>query len=237
MSSFIRTGLIWSMVLVSSMVAITLVASQALPEGARVPVHWGLDGLPDRFTDRSGATALLWLMPGIGLITALVVAGAALIDPRKENLYRGRKAYLISWLGAMVLLTLVHAGIAFMITRDNAETLASPQFVRWVVAGCALLFIVIGNYIPKTRSSFMLGIRTPWTLSSETAWEKTHRLAGRLFILAGSLGLVGAFVFDGVWLAVQLTTLVITAALISIVYSYFAWRNAGDKDEGGSFIV
>ena len=96
---------------------------------------------------------------------------------------------------------------------------------------------MIGNYLPKTRPSFMFGVRTPWTLSSDFAWEKTHRFAGRLFMAAGALGLAGAFLFDGIWLALQLSALVIAAALASVVYSYFAWKSAGDREEDAGLTV
>ena len=113
----------------------------------------------------------------------------------------------------------------------------SDTVVRLMIAGAAALLVVIGNYMPKTRSSFMFGIRTPWTLSSDIAWEKTHRFAGPLFMLAGGLGIIGAFVFSGIWLALQLSVLAIGAALVSVVYSYFAWRSASDRDAGTGLTI
>ncbi len=64
-----------------------------------------------------------------------------------------------------------------------------------VVAAVCLLLIVIGNYLGKTRSMFLGGVRTPWTLSSEYSWQRTHSLAGKLFVLSGALGFVAAFMF------------------------------------------
>lgn len=121
--------------------------------------------------------------------------------------------------------------------QAGTDFVMPDEAVRFIIAGCALLMIVVGNYMPKTRSSFMFGVRTPWTLSSDHAWEKTHRLAGPLFMIAGALGMAGAFLFDGIWLALQLTALVSSAAIISVVYSYFAWKNAPDRDEGTGLTV
>ena len=74
-------------------------------------------------------------------------------------------------------------------------------------------------------------------MSSDLAWEKTHRLAGPLFMLAGALSLAGAFLLDGIWLALQMTVWVLAAALVSSVYSYLVWRTAEDRDTGSRHLV
>jgi uncharacterized membrane protein len=131
----------------------------------------------------------------------------------------------------------VHAGICVATLKSTGGADLPGDFVRYVIAACGLLIIVIGNYMPKTRASFLFGVRTPWTLSSDHAWEKTHRVAGPLFMAAGALGIAGAFIFDGIWLALQMTAFIGAAALISVVYSYFAWKSAGDRDDGTGLTV
>src|SRR3990167_5695555 len=217
MKPYIKTGLLFTAGAGLTMALISAGTWSALPATGDVPVHWGIDGTPDRFGSRSEAAIALFALPVITGLTGLVLAFAPALDPRKLNLERGQRAYLATWISVLALLVLVHGGIARMMAAGPASE--SGGFIRWVIAGCALMFIVIGNYLPKTRSSFFFGIRTPWTLSSDTAWEKTHRFAGRLFMLAGALGLAGAFLFNGIWLALQLSALVLGAALISIVYS------------------
>ncbi|MEM1390866.1 MAG: SdpI family protein, partial [Pseudomonadota bacterium] len=89
----------------------------------------------------------------------------------------------------------------------------------------------------KTRPNWFLGIRTPWTLSSNQAWEKTHRLGGRLFMAIGVIGLIAAFVLDGLPLALIIPALALSTAMICAVYSYFVWRNADDKALDADYIV
>lgn len=244
MKPFIRNGLLFTLGAVAAGIAISAAATLNLPASGEFPVHWGADGAPDRWTDHAGAIRYLWAMPAITLAVGLVLAAVPVIDPRKGNIETGRRAYVAIWLAVMVLLTCVHGGVALQMLQsgDGAGDSASAsgqssQMVRWVIAATAALMIVIGNYLPKTRSSFFFGIRTPWTLSSDLAWEKTHRVAGPLFMIAGALGLVGAFVLSGIWLALQLSVLVVGAALISAIYSYFAWRNAPDRDHGTNLTV
>jgi len=237
MTPFIRNGLLITAGAVAAGVAISAATTVALPATGEFPVHWGADGAPDRWADRAGAVRYLWAMPLITLAVGLVLATVPAIDPRKGNIETGRRGYVAVWLGMMVLLTCVHGGVALQMLHAGDNAGGSGEMVRWVIAATAVLMIVIGNYLPKTRSSFFFGIRTPWTLSSDTAWEKTHRVAGPLFMAAGALGLVGAFTLNGIWLAFQLSVLVIGAALISAIYSYFAWRHAPDRDHGTNLTV
>lgn len=235
MKPYVKTGLVWTAGAVLTTTLITAGAWNALPAAGDIPVHWGANGQPDRYAGRDEAGLMLLVLPAITLITGLILACAPSLDPRKANLEVGRRAYLVTWVSVMVLLTLVHGGVARMMTAGPEAS--SGEFVRWIIAACGLLFVVIGNYMPKTRSSFIFGIRTPWTLSSDAAWEKTHRFAGPLFMLAGALGIAGAFLMSGIWLALQLTALIMAAALISIIYSYFAWKSAGDRDDGTGLTV
>lgn len=237
MKPFIRSGLAWSAMAVILSSALALYTWNALPAAGNIPVHWDINGRPDQFAAKGDAWPYLAIMPGAILLAGLVSALAPMIDPRKANIEAGRKAYLAVWIGVVVLLTLVHAGICAAMLQAGGGISLPNDAVRFVIAGCALLFVVIGNYLPKTRPSFMFGVRTPWTLSSDFAWEKTHRFAGRLFMVAGALGLAGAFLFDGIWLALQLSALVIAAALASVVYSYFAWKSAGDREEDAGLTV
>ncbi|MEQ9506668.1 MAG: SdpI family protein [Hyphomonas sp.] len=237
MKPFIRTGLIWSAIAFILSGGIALYTWNALPSTGDIPVHWGLNGQPDQFAPKAEAWPYIALMPGVVLLIGLLLAVVPMLDPRKGNIETGRKAYLATWIGTLILMTLIHGGICAAMLQASGEASLPNDAVRYVIAGCAALMIVIGNYLPKTRSSFMFGVRTPWTLSSDIAWEKTHRVAGPLFMLAGALGMAGAFLFNGIWLALQLTALVGAAAIVSVVYSYFAWKNAGDRDDGTGLTV
>lgn len=235
----IRTGLIGSLIGIAIMSTIVVWTVSQLPQTGQIPVHWDASGQADRFADRGEAILLLWLMPIIAAALTALLSIIPIINPRKSNLQKSSKAYLVTWIGTISLLTLVTAGVCYAMLKGSgqADTAHSPALVRVLIAGCSALFVVIGNYLPKTRPNWFLGIRTPWTLSSDFTWEKTHRLGGRLFILAGILGMLGAFIFSGIWLALQLSILVISVALISIVYSYIVWRSAEDRDTGAEYTV
>lgn len=230
----IRTGLIWSGAALAAMAGTIWWATGALPDGD-IPVHWNATGEADSSAPRDEALLYLLILPASALVTTLLLALAPMFDPFRDNLRKSRKAYLAIWAASMALMAALTAGIAFMMTRGPDAS--SNEFVRFVMAGCGALFIVIGNYLPKTRKTFFLGIRTPWTLTSDDTWEKTHRLAGPLYMAAGLLGILYAFTLDGIWLVIAFVATVMSVTLFSAAYSFFAWRKAGDRNEGADYVV
>ena len=84
-----------------------------------------------------------------------------------------------------------------------------------------LLFIFMGQLISKAKRNFFIGIRTPWTLSSDTVWNQTHRVGGKLFMAAGVLALLGAFFPDAAIWFVMLPIFGVT--IFTMVYSYFLY--------------
>ncbi|MBT9446177.1 MAG: SdpI family protein [Hyphomonadaceae bacterium] len=92
------------------------------------------------------------------------------------------------------------------------------------MAGVGVLFVFLGDAMPKTRPNFFVGVRTPWTLSSDLAWQKTHRLAGWLFVLVGFWAIVAAFTLKGIALAFSVTGPILIVAAVSAVYSWFVWK-------------
>lgn len=232
----IRTGLIVSAICIVLMAGISFWAGGQLPSD-NIPVHWDASGVADRFADRQEALLLLGLLPGIALFGALVFAVLPQLEPMRENLYKSRKAYNAVWISTMILFLGIHGGISYMMLQSSGDQMQSNEFVRVVIAGTGILFIVLGNYLPKTRQNWFLGIRTPWTLSSEYTWEKTHRLAGRLFFIVGFACLISAFLVNGIGLVAVCSGGAVTAALISVVYSFFVYRGAPDKRVSPDYIV
>jgi uncharacterized membrane protein len=214
------------MILVSAaVVAVMLVASvwayASLPADAEVPIHWGPDGRPD---DYAGKAIGLFLLPGIAAAVALFLAIIPRIEPRRANLERSSKAYTAIWIGVMLLLGGLHL-LAVSVAMG-----AELDLTRIVLVGTGALFMVIGNYLPKVRPNFMLGIRTPWTLTSDRSWTRTHRLGGRLFVLEGVILVVAGLL--GIGGAVQVGLIIAGVAVIvglAFAYSYVVWRDDPER--------
>lgn len=206
------------------MAALSAWAWNALPDDVKIPVHWGINGKPDRY---GGKMEGLLVMPLIAAAIIGVFAVIPRIEPRKLNLAQSRTALFALWIAMLALFTAIHAALV-------ATALGHKVDMNLIVPLCVGgLFIIMGNYFGKIRSNFLMGIRTPWTLSSELAWDKTHRLGGRLFVALGILmALTPLIGVTGLWIGLVVAGSV-GGSLALVVYSYFIWRADPDKQERG----
>jgi len=211
----IRLPLIVSLLLVAAMAALSAWARNAIPPTAQIPIHWGMNGEANGFAGRDLA---LLMAPLLTLGLALMFAVIPRIEPRRFNLASSTKFYRAAWIGTLCLLVVIHTAVVLNALHIGANAR------EFVFPGVAILFILIGNYLGKTRSNFFVGVRTPWTLTSEYSWEKTHRLTGRLFMLVGAATLIASLAADTELAATTLVVGALTAASIGVVASYFYWR-------------
>lgn len=194
-------------------------AWRQLPVDARIPSHWNGAGQIDGY----GGRDFLFLFPGFMLGMTLLF----LFVPRRTHLLLSSRAYQAVWLAVI----LAFAGLQIFLIRAAFGEALSVE--KWIGGGMGALFLVIGNFLGKVRSNFMFGVRTPWTLSSELSWNKTHRLAGWTFVGLG-LALLSCALLR--WFEGHLHWVIIggVIALLAIVlpYSYFIWRSDPDKTVG-----
>ncbi|MHB9134692.1 MAG: SdpI family protein [Armatimonadota bacterium] len=221
----LRAGLIWSSLLLGVMVVLSAIAWVKVPAGQQIPIHWGVDGQPDNY---AGKTFALLMMPMVGLAMALLLIFIARIEPRQGNITRSAKAFTIIWISTLAVLTIMHA---FLV----ATALGIPIGINTIIpVTIGLLFIIMGNYLGKIRSNFFLGIRTPWTLSSELSWSHTHRLGGKLFMLIGAILLLSMLLNDMSLVFYLLMAELLGATLLLSIYSYLVWRmDPNKKDVNG----
>ena len=194
-------------------VLISVVTYPFLP--ATVPSHWNIAGQVDAYSSKLFLAIFLPLL-SIGLY--VFVRGLVIIGPRLGNQpkYANLGVINIILLGVLLLMLVMHL-------VSTAISLGIPIDMTLVVSlSVNLLFIFIGNYMVKLRRNFWGGIRTPWTLVSDTVWERTHRLGGWMFVLGGLLGLILSFIPQiRFW---SLISIILIVSLVPIVYSYIAYQ-------------
>lgn len=202
-------------VLALVLTVVTLAVFGRLPE--QIPTHWNVHGEVDGWAPRFPGA---FLMPAVLLGIWALALVLPRIDPRRAHLEAFRATY---WLQMnAVLLFLAAVGAVAL-----AAALGWPIAVGTVVGvGVGVLLIAVGNYLPRVKSNWWMGIRNPWTLSDDEVWRKTHRLGGRLFVLAGGMIVASAFLAPDLQLAMLLTAVAI-AAVVPNVYSYLQWRKRG----------
>ncbi|MET8046752.1 SdpI family protein [Streptosporangium sp. NPDC005286] len=216
-----RPGLIGGAVALLVSAGVSIWGWTQIPDDALLPVHWGPSGEADRFAGKVEALGLLPLIM-LGLCVMFVVLPRLL--PRQGNMANSAHVYTAAWIGSLALLTGIHT-----VSIVNATGGELPV-VRFVIAGTGALFLVLGNYLPKSRSNWAVGVRTPWTMESERSWQRTQRLAGRLFAALGVVLLVVAFLLPIPALFPIVLVGAVIASLIPLVYSWWIWR----AEQGGS---
>lgn len=215
-----KAGIAVSAIALVSMAAMSAYGFFAIPQGDMIARHWGLDGEPDGWSPRNH---VLIGLPLLALFLSLFFAVAPAIDPRGGNIRRSGGLYRASWIGVMAILTLGHGFIVF-----NAFAPGALDLRVLLYAACAMI-AVIGNFTAKSRSNWFFGIRTPWSLSSESAWIASNRAAGWLFVLTGLAAAASAAFIDVRHGFVVLLAGVFTAALAGVFVSYFTWKNDPER--------
>jgi len=220
----LRPMLLGNSVILASMVGFSLWAWDSIPDGAQVPVHWDLAGKPDRFGSKLEALAA---MPAVVAAMTLLLCVLPWLDPRRANIEASAKFWNAISIGVAVLLAYLHV-LVVLAAQGVAINVASA-----VVPAMNVLFILMGNYLSKTRSNWFAGIRTPWTLSSDYSWEKTHRWSGRLFVASGFIGLAAWFVLENPHVATVVSLVALGVSVIAaVVMSYVFWRNDPERVGG-----
>lgn len=187
----------------------------ALPHlPATMPIHWGANGEADGFATKINA---MILTVGIMVLIYFIIAFVPRIDPRKENYKYFSKTYNILLNAVLLLFFFVNMSTILQGLGYNVPM----SYIAPIMAG--LVFIIIGNYLQRVRSNYFMGIRTPWTLSNENVWKKTHRLSGKIFFIGGLLILISAFLPDGYKSVIMWGSIVLCVA-IPYLYSYVAYK-------------
>ena len=202
----------YSAVVIAAAAALSAAVYPQLPE--RMPVHWTFSGEADRFGTRiEGA----WLVPAVMVAVWLATRLLPRIDPRQANYAKMQSTYdfiVAAILTAMLAMHLVvlAAGLGYVVPMRRFVPLLFGAF-----------FVALGNVLPRTRPNWWFGVRTPWTLSSDRVWTRTHRVAGYAMTATGVVVLVAA-ALPGVWPLVVAIAVAVVAAFWMVLYSYVAWR-------------
>jgi len=217
-----RKTLIISILLFLALIIFSLYTLANLPDLETYPIHWKAKGEADGFGNRKQVVTLLVMMPAIMLLILGLLYIIPKIEPLKDNFNKSLSAYNVVCLSVSAFFMVIGMVICFSYQGDL--TAQKPLLLNTIIISLSLLIIMIGNYLGKVRQNFMFGIRTPWTLSSDLSWEKTHRLGGRLFVVAGVASLLALVMFRSIALYVHIA-LMSLATLVPIVYSFFIWKS------------
>ncbi len=212
--------LIISSVIILLPAIVGLIIWELLPDV--MTTHWGIDGIAD---GRSGKTFAVFALPVIMLAVHWICVLGTSKDPGNKN--QNKKALsMVLWI--CPFLSLFSSGIMFSISLG-----AEFNITKIMLGLIGLMFVVIGNYMPKCKQNYTLGIKISWTLGNEENWNKTHRFAGKVWVIGGLLVMLMIFLPTKVMPYLMLPILLIIV-LIPVVYSYVLSRK--QRKEGAVFL-
>jgi immunity protein, SdpI family len=207
--------LIAALLIVATLI-VTLIFYPDLP--SRIPMHWNWRGQVNRYGDKLE----IFLMPAAMVVVVLLFAAMPWLSPRRFEVNTFRSTYLYVMLLALAFMAYIHAlhlWVAFSKPLDMNRALLGASF---------LLLILFGNVLSRVRRNFFIGVRTPWTLSSEKVWDATHRFAAKAFVLAGLLGLLSLVVSAS---AIAGLVIICGAGLASVLYSLAYYKRLERRNQ------
>lgn len=180
--------------------------------------HWNYKGEVDDYLPKS---FLLFLMPIISVFLFLIFLIIPRIDPLKENIKKFRKQY-------DRFIILINLFIFYIYILTILWSLGSRfNMILFMLPVLAVIFYYSGVLMEKSERNWFIGIRTPWTLSSEEVWRKTNKLGGKLFKAMGIIILFGIFIPDFAIFVIVIP--IILLCIYPVVYSYIEFKKEQSK--------
>lgn len=215
----IKRVIIWILAIMPLVITIVLLPSMA----DTVPAHYGVNGEVDRYDSKY-----------VMLVFPLIIIAVVIMRDVMPRWSRGDEAVqqansqvmdkmLLPIVLVLVGLNLLTLWLAYFQVKNIYTT--SINVPQLILAGLSVLFVVIGNLLPKTKPNYYVGMRMPWTINHPEVWYKTHRLGGVVMTVWGVVGLaVVLFVTDPMIAGVVMLSGTLTMITAILVYSYVEYR-------------
>lgn len=212
-----KKKLILTSIVILLPILIGLILWNKLPD--QVPTHWNAQGEVDGWSSKAfavfGLPAILFVMHWVCMIGTSA-------DPKKQNI-EGKVLGIVLWICPIVSL--------LVCTMSYGVALGMEYKVdKITLALVGIVFIVVGNYLPKCKQSYTVGIKLPWTLNDEENWNRTHRMGGKLWVASGIILLLSMLLPASAMVVVVLAVIGV-AVFVPTVYSYLLFREKEKRGE------
>jgi uncharacterized membrane protein len=208
-----RTTTIVVLLMIAGAALAGVVLWNQLPD--QMASHWGPNDQVDGYMSKFWGVFMMPLMTLGMMVLFLIIPG---IDPLKANIAQFRDVFNL-------FITLIVAFMLYIYALTLRWNLGYTAFAmsKAMLPAMGILFFFIGYLLRKAKRNFFIGIRTPWTLSSDRVWDETHRIGSVLFMISGVFALLGSF-FGGMTAFWFLFVPIIGSTLITLVYSYVLYQ-------------
>lgn len=173
--------------------------------------------------ESAGKFLTVFAVPILIAVTVGLLPLFARIEPRQRHIAQSHKALTTIWATLLIYFLIVHT----VLLLDNLGY--APSIATYWPILVGLVAMVMGNYLGKISSNHFAGFRTPWTLSSELSWNKTHRLGGKLLFLLGLALIAGSIIVSGEFWSYFILFASLLWVVVLAIYSYFIWKSDPDR--------
>ena len=208
--------LLTNLLLIIGIFALSIWAWIQLPPDAQIPTRFDFNGAPVGYMGKVGGLLFLPAMTLAFAVTELILPKT---EPNQNNMRRSLKAHNVFSVALIAFFGIIHLTIVLSALDRSINT------TDVVTTALGIFMVVTGNYLSKIRRNNSFGFRTSWTLSSELAWHKTHRLASWLTVIHGFTLIVAGLISNTTLLIITLTSFVAVNIIILPVYSYHLWKS------------
>jgi uncharacterized membrane protein len=192
---------------------LSFIVFKDLPD--QVVVHWNIKGNPDGYFPKAAA---VFGLPLFFALINFIIRIFLYNDPKRENVSKAIRL-IAEWFVPFLSLIIVPV-ILFMAMGSQIPI----TVVALVLTGIVL--ILCGNYLPKSRQNYAVGIKLPWTLNNADNWNRTHRMAGFLYVFCGIALIIASFVFNGKsFLLVLILSILVLLIIAPVIYSYSIYKS------------
>ena len=210
-----KTLILTSLILLIPVV-IGLLLWNHLPE--QIPTHWGINGEVDGWSSK---TFSVFGLPALMLVLQWVCVLACTADPKYKN-YNTKMLKLVLWICPAI--SLIVNGMVYCAALGFEVPV---ETIMPLLMG--VMFVVIGNWLPKCKQTYTMGIKLPWTYASEENWNATHRFGGKVWVSGGILTMITSL-FGNFWI---LLVILVVMVIVPTVYSYLYYRNHEKEQPDG----
>ena len=177
---------------------------------AELPTHWNFQGQADDYGSKFHAMVTIQ-----GFLVLMNLFLCFMLDNDPKNERQNNFLMTLSKMSMPIMMIVIYV---ITILAGLGKDINTSVIISILMG---ILFIAIGNYMPKVKRNYTMGIKLPWTLNSDENWNKTHRLAGYLFILGGILFLINPFIGKNYYIFIILAV----TSIIPTIYSFYLYKN------------
>lgn len=205
-----KKKLILTSIIILVPIIVGLILWNKLPD--KIPTHWNAAGEVDGWSSKAFA---VFGLPGFLFAVHWICLLGTNADPKKQNI-EGKVLNIVFWVCPVISVL----GAVLMYGTALGMQFAVEKIIPSLVG---ITFIIIGNYLPKCKQSYTMGIKLPWTLNDEDNWNRTHRLGGKLWVVCGLI-LIVSMVLPSHFMFAAFLVIITVAVLVPTVYSYLLFK-------------